>query len=467
MKFDAQVKQCLLVIALGAFATVLGIYCIKDGDSLLADCGIVLLLCGIPLTIGMVYSLLKYIPQQREAEQKARVEQERKRAAEEKRKEEQARKEAMYKNGEWLISSTDFYNRCCQNGVKAINSSFALQKATAIACVMLDTVGVPKQFHSIFIEEQKLKAFFLEGKKETKKLEDIAKEKQRQEEERKRTTPVAGTPNKQEAEQIRFFASLVGLSGKEKRRMMLKTELDAIKSEIQPLEQQCSLLNEQEKNKYATAAQLRLSAPQQKTHDWAVAGGIAQGIAGPAAGMAAVLDTMNENAKIEARNAQNRKPFDDAANLIVNHDYRGQANAIYEDIKYLEKKAKPLKEALAVLEEKVVLNGVDQNVLSPKLEVTRCNIQKKSSNVLSVTVSLKNNFSADVPKGVIIVADGTLTANVYCDDIFVGSAIAAFPTFGIPCGSAVTMTALCNKYLEGDRNYRAEITFNKLWAMEQ
>lgn len=44
-------------------------------------------------------------------------------------------------------------------------------------------------------------------------------------------------------------------------------------------------------------------AYQEKEHNWATWGGIAEGIAGPAAGIATAVQTMEENAQIRARNA--------------------------------------------------------------------------------------------------------------------------------------------------------------------
>lgn len=52
-------------------------------------------------------------------------------------------------------------------------------------------------------------------------------------------------------------------------------------------------------------AQAIMSASQQKEHDWAIHGGIASGIAGPAAGLAAAADIQAKNAQIRAQNEAN------------------------------------------------------------------------------------------------------------------------------------------------------------------
>lgn len=49
------------------------------------------------------------------------------------------------------------------------------------------------------------------------------------------------------------------------------------------------------------------SVYQEKEKDWSISGGIAQGLAGPAAGVAAAWDTMVENARIREANAARRK----------------------------------------------------------------------------------------------------------------------------------------------------------------
>lgn len=52
---------------------------------------------------------------------------------------------------------------------------------------------------------------------------------------------------------------------------------------------------------------LQRSVYQEKKNDWAVMGGIAEGIAGPAAGIAVAANAINDNARIEAENAMRRK----------------------------------------------------------------------------------------------------------------------------------------------------------------
>lgn len=451
----------------GVLFIAAGIIFLALGDSSLVIFGVLELVGGIGCAIAVIRYKVECRQKQLEAKWQESMAQERQRQAEEKEKQEQARKEAICEKGEWLISSIDFYNRCCQSNVKEINSDFTLQKAVTIAGLMFNDAGVPKQFYPTFLEEQKLKAFFNEGKQEAQRRAAIAEEMRRKAEEKRRTTPVAGKLSEQEAAQVHFSASLIHLTGKDKRRKILEDELDSINSQIQPLRQEISRLLDQHSNRYVNAAMVYAAAPQEKTHDWATAGGIAEGIAGPAAGLAVALDTMNENAKIEARNAQTKQVYTTAANNILQRDYFGEGRNVGKKITSLENRAKPLQEALDALEEKVVLNGIDKSVLSKYLKVTYCNVEKRNSNILYVTVSLRNNYTADVPDGVTIVVDGTLSANIYCGDILVGSAIAAFPTFGIACGDTVTVTALCNRYLEGNRKYRAEITFNKLWVMEK
>lgn len=48
------------------------------------------------------------------------------------------------------------------------------------------------------------------------------------------------------------------------------------------------------------------SAAEEKEHDWAIMGGIAEGLAGPAAGIATAVQAMEENTRIRARNAANK-----------------------------------------------------------------------------------------------------------------------------------------------------------------
>ena len=49
---------------------------------------------------------------------------------------------------------------------------------------------------------------------------------------------------------------------------------------------------------------MTIAPPLEQEHDWAVMGGLANGLAGPGAGIATAVNAQIENAQIRARNSQ-------------------------------------------------------------------------------------------------------------------------------------------------------------------
>lgn len=110
-----------------------------------------------------------------------------------------------------------------------------------------------------------------------------------------------------------------GLIGREKRIAMLTAEREALLQKADTLK---------------NGAKAVMSASQQKEKDWAVHGGIANGIAGPAAGVATAINIQAQNAQIRAQNKANLQAY---APLITNSymgavSYESQARSVAETI---------------------------------------------------------------------------------------------------------------------------------------
>ena len=86
------------------------------------------------------------------------------------------------------------------------------------------------------------------------------------------------------------YANFVGV---EKYRTIHNGEVEEYKKGVDAM-RQLGILVEQ-------------SVVQEKEKDWAIHGGIADGLAGPIAGVAIAIDTMNKNKEIRERNAANRE----------------------------------------------------------------------------------------------------------------------------------------------------------------
>ncbi len=83
---------------------------------------------------------------------------------------------------------------------------------------------------------------------------------------------------------------------------------------------------------------LESSVYQEKERDWAVLGGIAEGIAGPAAGVATAIDTMQDNARIRAENAARREWGTKQKQYYQNLASEIERNSSYETLDALKRK---------------------------------------------------------------------------------------------------------------------------------
>ena len=164
---------------------------------------------------------------------------------------------------------------------------------------------------------------------------------------------------------------------------------------------------------------------QQKESSWAIVGGIAEGIAGPAAGIMAAANTMENNRKIQAYNASVRKASMDIMSGIPN---------VAGDRIKLEGEREKVKEALKSVETKVVLSQPTGKEIWQNIEVGKATVKKNPSGVLAVSmpISLKEPFVLDVPNDVCMVVDGVLKAEVWFEDKRVDSVFFPLPMYGIP-----------------------------------
>ena len=60
-----------------------------------------------------------------------------------------------------------------------------------------------------------------------------------------------------------------------------------------------------------------------------------------------------------------------------------------------------------------------------------------------------------------------LTADVFANNIRVGSVYIPLPLYGIECGKEEKVIGYCTHYMEEEYNYSLEICKSNLWAMEQ
>jgi len=357
-----------------------------------------------------------------------------------------------YQNGTWAFPAKEFYRKCTENGITKLDHAFSLEKAKLLVVKIMQKqeYPVPAEYQHWYVSEQKLREYFQTGQLEIKQLAEAEKQKR----DEWNRTPHKASPNE---EQCALFALACGtkdLYGIQKRKYLLENSVRSIEEQIRRQKEAKEAMRQ-------VGVLLSSSAAQKPKSDWAMLGGIAEGIAGPAAGIAAAADAMRKNAETEEWNRQNRQAVD-----RITMDIYSRANEVNATITEMETAKRLLSKELAALSEKVVLSGIDTGTLWNHLEIRTDRVVKSETNVLVLTTTLKNNYIPDVPEEVQMTVDGVLKATVYRKDTVVGTAIVPLPLYGAECQSAVSFDSLCEDYMEGNKSYHVCYEPIALWLME-
>lgn len=195
---------------------------------------------------------------------------------------------------------------------------------------------------------------------------------------------------------------------------------------------------------------------QTKEKDWAIAGGIASGIAGPAAGIATAMDIQAQNAKIREQNAQNRDMYN-IATMGAKGKVGDEIVAIHNELKEFDKNFE--KEKIKLVSD------------TPKEEVFKKLTFDKTEVSISQTGAFKVKTLVSGCKFTIFdklpaVVDGTIVATLYQNNIKVGDALLVLPEKGISTRARKTEgICICN----ADKNIPYEVKFAPyhLWEIEE
>lgn len=202
------------------------------------------------------------------------------------------------------------------------------------------------------------------------------------------------------------------------------------------------------------------SPPQEKLNDWATLGGIANGIAGPAAGVATAVNAMAENERIKERNAM----YLNCA-AYLSGEVGKKAKQAEDEVASLRNNANLVRAEIKALDEKVVL-AVTSEELEESLKCVSFDVKKSKSDILEITASISNNYVPDVPKGVKIIIDGVIVADVLCEGVRIDEVYLPLPLYGIKCGITDEVYGYCATYMVGDREYTISVRSMNVWAME-
>ncbi len=306
----------------------------------------------------------------------------------------------------------EFYKDCVQHGITECVSEKEIQKATLIA----QKRSIPfSDISALFYESRAL----VDKDSENKRLAALNEQREKE---------------KSACAALDRYAEY---SGRDKLIAILTAEKNEALSSAQTLRSGASAL---------------IGASQQKEHDWAVLGGIANGIAGPAAGVATAMDIQAKNAQIRAQNQANLEAF--APIMLTSYEgaakHEQRAAAIGREIEEIKTKLIGKEDAAACLE---------------YLTFTNTNIEVSSTGSCTVTATAALKKPVTIFGDVDAFVDGTVIAKIYDGKNFVGAANMVIPRYGIR--SSVNLKGVCLFCAQPGKKYTVSYTAKNMWTMEK
>ena len=197
-----------------------------------------------------------------------------------------------------------------------------------------------------------------------------------------------------------------------------------------------------------------ISSSTQKEMDWAVHGGIASGIAGPAAGLATAMDIQQKNAQIRQQNQENRERL---APLV--------STSIQLSIS-AKQEAKWIGNSLEQAKTKLVSDMLPDECLN-RIDFSNTTFTVTDTGTIKVTANAKLKSAFTIFEDVNAVIDGTVIAQIYDGDVLIGEAKMVLPTYGLNANNYEPIVGM--KLFCGEKGKPYLIFFKpyKLWAMEK
>lgn len=236
-----------------------------------------------------------------------------------------------------------------------------------------------------------------------------------------------------EFERLNKYSDLVG---KNKRIAMLSDRAAELRKEAKSQDQY---------------AQMLMRSGQQKEHDWATWGGVADGLAGFGAGVSTAVDLQMKNIQIRAENEKRRQAALPGYMFMTNsaQGNRSNADAIMKEIENFKLKLVS-EDSSAELMKKISFSHTD--VL----------VSETGAAMVCTCASLDPKFKIfdDVPA----IVDGTIIAKIYDGDQLCGTAQLVLPMYGL--GQNIPLNGICIDCCKPGKTYTAKFSPKNLWAME-
>lgn len=346
-------------------------------------------------------------------------------------------------NHTWKFPVEQFYRECEKANATQLDSEFSQRKIkqTVAGLIQEASPQIDLQKCKYYFEPEQLTRFLDEGKK-------LAEEALRAQK-----TPRRASPSREEETFIHRSFLISGLTGNQKRVEMLS---DLIKDFSVKID---NTIKGEEAMKQLSMIYMQ---QQKKEGDWAIAGGLAEGLAGPVAGFMSASQVMENNREIQWHNAAMRN----ASREILSGLTDVTSNR-YELERQKEQTEKLCKEAKG----KVALSEPNASEIWNHIEVGRAQIKKEKTGVLHIAlpIQIETPFVLDVPDKVNTVIDGTLEAEVFFENKPVGTVNFPLPLYGIPTNMTeeVTLDGMLDWSVEFNGEYTLKMAdSHNLWIME-
>ncbi len=191
-----------------------------------------------------------------------------------------------------------------------------------------------------------------------------------------------------------------------------------------------------------------------RKNDWAIHGGIANAIAGPAAGLVTAQNVINNNSMIDQYNANTRD--------IGRWLYERNLSQLCRDKRELKKCEQEIDEAKT----KLVSETADRDVFQ-SLQITDTQTIVSETGTVTITTAVKQKEKSCVFGDIPTVVDGTLKARLYKNNSLVGEALLVFPKYGIEYGKKTKLKGMCLELPQSDIPYEVKFEPYHLWYMEK
>lgn len=312
-----------------------------------------------------------------------------------------------------------FYESCVAEGITDMNSARNKQKAILIAQrqKMKDTA------------EAAVIAAFESGRKlkqaNDSQTADHSKNQELQAIRIKELDVLAGA--------MRYY----GLHGREKRIAMLKDMYADAKEKMKD----AKFMQE-----YSQRTMLK------KEHDWAVHGGIASGIAGPAAGIVTAMQIEAKNAAIRQYNAQ-MAPYA----MMVSDSYSNTAKG-YEQM--MDRYTRDINQT------GIKLVGEDSTQeIYKHIRISNMNYAISETGAVAVEADFDIDPNYRIFEEVEPAIDGVVAARLMENGVHAGTAYFVFPVDGVH--KKVRLASICTKTIKPEAVYTVEYQPVDLWAIEK